>query len=272
LKEDDLKSLFLKGWKAFIRYHEIPGTDETLVFLPGLNFPSIINYLPTVMHNDLHGYNSILVDYLGSGFSDYPDDFDHTIESHAHAISAILDHREIKKCTIIGHSMGGVVGIMLAHLRPDLIKKLIISESNITPGGGDGTSWIASHSESEYTNIAHLKHMTEMRKEAISGNKLAKFLCSAWHNVDPSSIYRNSKVIVNLDPSFKEKFFQLKMPRTFIYGERSLPNNTGISRADVPDPGELEMHGINTAVIPDAGHFMMIDNLQGYVEILKSIL
>ncbi len=44
-----MNSLFLKRWNVFIRYHEIPGKGETLVFLPGLNFPSIINFFPTVM-------------------------------------------------------------------------------------------------------------------------------------------------------------------------------------------------------------------------------
>ena len=83
-----MKSLFLKKWNAFIRYNEIPGKGETVVYLPGLNLPARVSFFSTVMHHKLQGLNSFLIDYLGSGFSDYPKDFDHSIENHANAVAA----------------------------------------------------------------------------------------------------------------------------------------------------------------------------------------
>ena len=267
-----MKGLFLKKWNAFIRYNEIPGKGETVVYLPGLNLPARVSFFSTVMHQKLQGFNSFLVDYLGSGSSDYPKDFDHSIENHANAVAAILDHQKISKCSVIGHSMGGVVGITLAHLRPNLINNLIVCEGNITPGGGDFTSWIVSHSETEYVTIAHPKYMEEIRAAASSGDRISEFISCAWQHANPLSIYRNSKFIVDLDPMFKGNFFGLQIPRTFVYGEKSLPENTGKIKADIPDPKELTMHGINVKVVPNAGHFMMIDNLPDFVEILNTIV
>jgi hypothetical protein len=46
--------------------------------------------------------------------------------------------------------------------------------------------------------------------------------------------------IVDLDPSIKKQFLKLTIPRTFVYGEKSLPENTGEVGPDAPEPSELE--------------------------------
>ena len=267
-----MKSLFLAQWKTFIRYHELSGEGATLVYLPGLSTPSAAAFLSVVTHPELMGYHSLLIDYLGSGFSDRPEDFDHSIENHARSVAAVLDHQGIEDCTIIGHSMGGTVGIMLAALRPDLISRLIVAEGNITPGGGAATSRIASYSEDEYVNEGHQAFLEELRQAEMEGNPTAALIRGAWSLADPSGLYRSSIALVELEPSFKDKFLQMLIDRTFIYGEESLPENTGSIQADAPDPKELEQYGIRVGVVPNAGHVMMLDNLHGFVDVLKRAL
>lgn len=267
-----MKSLLLTQWKAFIRYYELSGSGTTLVYLPGLHMSSVASFLSVVTHPELKGHHSIMVDYLGSGFSDHSKDFDHSNENHAQSVAAILDHEGIKKCTVVGHSMGGTVGIVLAMLRPDLVSNLIVCEGNVTPGGGAGTSRIASFSKSEYVGKVHPVSLQEMRQAAIEGNTMAAFMGGAWGTADPAAVYGSSVALVELEASFKEKFLQLPIPRTFVYGEKSLPENTGKVLADAPDPKELEQHGIHIGVVPNAGHGMMLDNLEGFVDVLKVAL
>ena len=53
-------------------------------------------------------YRVISIDLLGHGKSGIIDEI-HTMEMFADAVFTILEHLQIKKCTIIGHSMGGYV-------------------------------------------------------------------------------------------------------------------------------------------------------------------
>jgi pimeloyl-ACP methyl ester carboxylesterase len=61
----------------------------------------------------------------------------------------------------------------------------------------------------------------------------------------------------------REHFLQLAMPRSFLFGERSLPD---------PDAEWLPAQGIPVLLVPDAGHAMMWDNPVGFATVLKSAL
>jgi pimeloyl-ACP methyl ester carboxylesterase len=267
-----MKSLYLAEWETFIRYREISGKGRTLVYLPGLGLPSVEQFISVVTHADMIGYHSLLIDYIGSGFSDNSTGFDYSIENHARSVAAVLDSEGAKSCTVIGHSMGGTVAIMLAILRPDLVSKLIVAEANISPGGGEATRRIVSYSEIEYVNEAHQTFLEEVRKAEKEGDMTAVFINAAWSKADPSGLYKSSVALVELGETFKGQFQKMPIPRTFIYGEKSLPKDRSEERPDVPDPDELETFGVQIAIVPNAGHAMMFDNLPGFVNILKQAI
>jgi len=218
------------------------------------------------------GYHSLLIDYIGSGCSDNSQEFDYSIENYTRSVMAILDYEGVKGCTEIGHSMGGTVGIMFAILRPDLVSKLIVAEANISPGGGEATRRIASYSETEFVNETHLMFLEEVRKAEKEGDTTAAFINAAWSKADPSGLYKSSVALVELDATFKEQFQKLSIPRTFIYGEESLPKDRNEVQPDSPDPDELEGFDIQISIVPNAGHAMMLDNLHGFVDVLKQAI
>jgi pimeloyl-ACP methyl ester carboxylesterase len=217
-------------------------------------------------------HRALLVDYLGSGFSDHSETFSYTMEDHAQTVASILDHENIKGATVIGHSMGGTVAIMLALSRPDLVSKLIIGEGNVTPGGGVATRHIASYSKSEYVKEEFARSREERFQAAIEGDEGAIRLSGLWSTVNAAGLHGNSKALVELNPSIKELFLKLSIPRTFIYGERSLPANTGEVSPDAPEPSELEARGIQIGVVPNAGHAQMFENLDGFVDVLTKAI
>jgi pimeloyl-ACP methyl ester carboxylesterase len=61
----------------------------------------------------------------------------------------------------------------------------------------------------------------------------------------------------------REHFLQLPMPRSYLFGERSLPD---------PDTEQLPAKGIPVLIVPDAGHGMMWDNPVGFATALKHAL
>lgn len=70
----------------------------------------------------------ITIDLLGHGESDSLG-YVHSMEDNANAVHEVLEHLKISKATILGHSMGGYVGLAFAELFPNNISKLVLLNS-----------------------------------------------------------------------------------------------------------------------------------------------
>ncbi|WP_286965190.1 alpha/beta fold hydrolase [Flavobacterium sp. UBA4854] len=73
-------------------------------------------------------YRVIAIDLLGHGESDCLG-YIHKMEDNASAVNEVLEHLNIEKTTIVGHSMGGYVGLAFAELYPEKIQKLVLLNS-----------------------------------------------------------------------------------------------------------------------------------------------
>jgi pimeloyl-ACP methyl ester carboxylesterase len=70
----------------------------------------------------------IAIDLLGHGQSDCLG-YIHTIEDQADMVFAVLQHLEINKATLVGHSMGGYVALAFAELYLENLKSLVLMNS-----------------------------------------------------------------------------------------------------------------------------------------------
>ena len=73
-------------------------------------------------------YRVITIDLLGHGESDCLG-YVHTMEENANAVQEVLNSLKIEKAIILGHSMGGYVGLAFAELYPKNIQKLVLLNS-----------------------------------------------------------------------------------------------------------------------------------------------
>ena len=132
-----MKALQLPDDRAFIRYIELPGEDPPLIWLHGWQCSSTGELLPAAVQPPLQGRRSLLVDFLGHGYSDKPLDFKYGLEEHARTVAALLESTGLRECGLVGHSMGGAIGILVAATRPDLVSLLVMAEGNVGPEGDD---------------------------------------------------------------------------------------------------------------------------------------
>jgi len=86
-----LRSISIASPHAAVRVHDLPGDGIPLVFLHGLGCASSCDYPRTVRDPALSSRRAVLVDLLGSGFSDRPLDFDYSVQAHARIVVAIID-------------------------------------------------------------------------------------------------------------------------------------------------------------------------------------
>ena len=101
---------------------------------------------------------------------------------------------------------------------------------------------------------------------------MATIISGMWKTANAEGLYENSRSLVELDAGFKEKYFNLKIPKLFVYGEHSIPKNPRDAKPDTPDPSELKENGITIDTVANAGHFLMFDNLDGFLEVITNFI
>lgn len=252
-----MRSLTIDEAGAELRFHDLPGTGLPLVFVHGLGCTSSSDFPRVAADPALADRRRILVDLLGSGFSDRPDGFAHTVRAHARIVARLVEAVGAA-VDLFGHSMGGAVAIDAAELLGDRVRALALGEPNLDSGGGFFSRRIAAVPEGEYLARGHTELIAASRAE---GN-------CAWAATlaasSPLAVHRGAVSLVEGEtPSWRDRLIRLPVPRTVIFGERSLPD---------PDTEALPRAGVAVAVVADAGHSMSWDNPAGLAAAIAAAL
>lgn len=98
---------------------------QTIVLLHGKNFSGA--YWERTA-NDLvkDGFRVIIPDQIGFGKSSKPKTFAYSFQLLAQETQKILKEFKISKYIVVGHSMGGMLGIRMALMYPEQITKLLL--------------------------------------------------------------------------------------------------------------------------------------------------
>jgi pimeloyl-ACP methyl ester carboxylesterase len=236
-------------------YHDIPGTGTPLIFLHGLGCASSCDYPGVAQDASLVGRRMILVDLLGSGFSERPQHFDYSIDSHAKVVAELVADACPASVSIFGHSMGGAIAIAVTELLGSKVEKLALSEPNLDPGGGSFSRNIAAMCESDYVAHGQLKMAEAARIEGnvIWASSLSLSAAFAVHRGAAS-------LVAGCQPTWRDMLCGLDVPKTIIFGQHSLPS---------ADFEWLPRHGCMVDVVPEAGHSMAWDNPAGLATALN---
>ncbi len=251
-----MKEYLIKNINARIRYHDLTGEETPIIFIHGLGCASSFDYPQVASIKHLYNHRRILLDLLGSGFSDKPNKFTYTIEDHANYLAELIEYLGLTKLIAYGHSMGGSIAITLASRCVERIESIIISEANLDSGGGFFSKKIASYNENDYSSIGHSKIIQDSREDSNEN-----WAVGLIHSL-PIAINRESKSLVaGQTPSWRELFYNLNISRTFIFGKNSLPD---------PDLEVLKKQNVHIEIVEKAGHSMAWENPEGLALAIKN--
>ncbi|MGW3322937.1 alpha/beta fold hydrolase [Streptomyces virginiae] len=233
-----------------IRWVELAGEEPARVYVHGLGSTSPAYFAASATHPLLARRRSLLVDLLGHGHSDRPEEFDYTLEAHADALAAALTEAEVEGAELIAHSMGGAVAIVLADRHPHLVSKLVLVDANLDPQRTvpvmPGSSGIASYTEEEFLAGG----WAEVR------DRVGAHWWSTMRLTGRTALYRTAvHLAAGTRPTMRELLLESRIPRTYLLPE-----------ADGPLPGAdaLEASGVAVVSVPDCGHNIMLDNPEGF--------
>ncbi len=232
-----------------IRWTEVPGAEPARVYLHGLGAMSAVYHAHITARLELAGRRSLFVDLPGHGTSDRPQDFGYTLEDHADAVAVALDAARVAGAELIGHSMGGAVAIVLAHRRPDLVSRLVLTEANLDafPPPTAGSSGIAAYGEDEFVAGGHARVLEAVGPLWAATMRLA----------DPRALHRSAVGLrKGSDPVMRTLLEGLPVDRVFLQGEHS---------GELAGRERLEAAGVRVVTVRGAGHNVMFDNPDAFV-------
>ncbi|QGV76979.1 alpha/beta fold hydrolase [Streptomyces ficellus] len=235
---------------SMIRWTETAGEGPPRVYVHGLGAMSTVYHAHVAAHPELAGRRSLFVDLPGHGISDRPADFAYTLEDHADALAAVLDSAGAHGAEVVGHSMGGSVAIVLAHRRPDLVGRLVVTEGNLDPDppATAGSSGIASCSEEEFVHGGgHARVLERVGPTWAATMRLA----------DPAALHRSATGLIRgTRPTMRRMLMDARVERVYLQGEHS---------GELPGRDELVAAGVRVVTVPGAGHNVMFDNTDAFV-------
>ncbi|MEV7405229.1 alpha/beta hydrolase [Streptomyces sp. NPDC091267] len=229
-----------------IRWVEIPGSEPARVYLHGLGSSSAPYYAEAVSRPQLAGAGrrSLLMDLLGFGISDRPADADYTMAEHADHVAAALTAAGVAGAEVVGHSMGGTISAHLAARHPHLASKLVLVDPTLHPV--PTTSGILKHDEAGFLACGWEETLERVGPAWAATMRMA----------GREALYRSALGMAHMEPTAWKLLHDLDIPRTCLrpaHGEA------------VGGDAELAVSGVRIVPVPDCGHNIMLDNVDGFV-------
>lgn len=256
-----MKHYYIEKIGARLCYQDLSGDNTPIVFIHGLGCASSFDYPAVATIGKLNNHRRILVDLIGSGFSDKPQSFSYEIGAHVEYLQEFLTNLGLGEFYIYAHSMGGTIALELANFMQPAIKGIILSESNLDSGGGMFSQKVAAMTEDDYVSFGHNSLVSLNNAESGTSE-----ICWALSmNISlPQAIYRESVSLINgSSPSWREILYSLDVPKTYLFGSDSLPDS---------DFEKLPCNGVKVGMVPHAGHSMAWENPEGLASAIASAI
>ena len=163
---------------------------------------------------------------------------------------AMLEHVGFERFHLVGHSMGGLTALMLAHAHPDRVLSFVDIEGNIAPEDCFLSRQIVNHPDSDAERFfdAFIE-----RTHGAPAYASTLYATSLRHKVRAGAVRGIFQSMVELSDhgALMEKFLALPCPKMFMYGSQ----NASLSYLK-----SIEAQGVELSEIPDCGHFPMYSN------------
>lgn len=204
------------------------------------------------------GMRVINVDLPGHGRSDEPPSI-WGVDDYTRCIEALIKELGLKDVSLLGHSFGGRIGILLSSRNPDIHKLVLVDAAGIKP----------RRKPKYYIKVytyKTLKHLLPL----IFGKKIGGKLLDKYRGKAGSADYRQSSPIMRgvmskcVNEDLKFAMPAIKAPTLLIWGSEDTA--TPLSDAKtmerlIPDSGLVNFEG--------AGHYSFLDNPGGFRAVMQ---
>ncbi|WP_338640373.1 alpha/beta hydrolase [Burkholderia pyrrocinia] len=225
------------------------GGKAPIVFLHGFGSTKE-DYADIVRHRAFDGRPFVAYDAPGCGETQCADLSRIAIPFLVETALNVIDRMGFERFHLVGHSMGGLTALMLAHRYPARVLSFVDIEGNIAPEDCFLSRQIVDHPRDSAERFFDDFIERTRRAPAYAS---ALYAASLRHKVRAEAVGGIFRSMVELSDNgdLMRKFLALPFPRMFMYGEQ----NASLSYLRT-----IEAQGVVLSEIPDCGHFPMYSN------------
>lgn len=236
--------------------------DKWLLCLHGIQGNKAL-FSSLLQNPDFNQYSFLCPDFIGFGKSGQPEDFTYSLQQQLEVIISLLDHLKINRVSVIGHSLGGMVGTMMLGEIPGRVSALCNTEGNLRIDTTSTTRKAVAVSRDEFESDFYPNLIRSLQD---SEEPSAKMRLEALEMVSARVFYKTSQSIVEWADSGQlfDNFTKSATPKVLVFGQNG-PFAPWVPRSNLPSD-------IPTAEISNASHFVLHDNPVQFEQILSNFL
>lgn len=225
------------------------GELAPIVFLHGFG-SSKEDYADIALRAEYAGHAFLAYDAPGCGDSGCSDLARVSIPFLQQTALQVLEHFGIERFHLVGHSMGGLTALMLAHQFPQRVLSFVDIEGNIAPEDCFLSRQIidcpSDDPELFFTAfIERARHAPAYASALYAANLRHKVRVQAVRGIFESMVELSDNA------NLMGKFLGLPCPKMFMFGDQNA------SLSYLP---HIAAHGVRLGQIPACGHFPMYSN------------
>jgi pimeloyl-ACP methyl ester carboxylesterase len=241
------------------RVCEAENTADSIVYIHGLG-ESGLCFERLIADDRLRRWTHLIPDLPGYGKSPWPA-APLKLEEFSDLLAQWLNEQGIKNSMIIGHSMGGVIGMILCEKYPECARVFINIEGNVSYDDCTISRTITATGLEEFISHGQERLLSKIYQGGFRDMTLRTYHASLLM-CDPRSLYFNSRELVEISRSeeIPGRLSGLGVPTIYLLGS---PRGTGAYSRSL-----LEAAGVKWVAIEDCGHWPFIEQKETFIDIL----
>lgn len=240
----------------------VQGDRPTLIFVHGLG-ESGLGFEPLLGHPGLDRFDLRILDLPGYGRSAWPAS-PLTLEQQADHVATWLKEAAVPTPILVGHSMGGVIGTLMAERHPDILAGFVDVEGNVSLGDCIFSGRVAGMDWPEFAESGFGRLLEAVYRRGADDAALRSYFVS-MRLADPRQFHLNSRELVEISEpeTMGQRLAALELPLHYVAG---VPGGAAERSREL-----LDEHGIAWTAIEPSGHWPFIDQPDRFVEVLATV-
>ncbi|RMF76839.1 MAG: alpha/beta fold hydrolase [Acidobacteria bacterium] len=215
-------------------------------------------------HPALGGWRHLVPDLPGYGRSPWPDEPGGLAELADH-LAAFVEAQDAGPVVALGHSMGGVLVLLLAERHPALVRAIVDVEGNKAPGDCQFSGQAAGHPEGEFARTEFARLVAGVWEAGLEDPALRGYYASLRF-ADPRSFWRHARDLVELSQTraLARRLAATGRPAFYVAGAPDGASAESLALVDAA--------GIAGLVLEPAGHWPFLDHPEPFCRALAAFL
>ena len=249
---------------AFLVRARVRSGPRPVVFVHGLAASSAF-FLDAWECEELAERGLVALDLPGFGETDAPKGFGFTMREQADVLAEAIEALDLREVTLMGHSMGGTIAVLAAERLVPRLEALVLAEGVLRRDVEIWSEALARRSPDAWAReFADIRRRPQIFARGLMQRRRTEALTRITPAVTQTTAEAVFASAVDVqqaagDPSLYDRFVSLDLPRCFVYADF----HEGMGFVD-----RLRRDGIPLAVVPRAGHAMMLDNPAAFYRIV----